>query len=110
MKTRFCPSPTGSMHIGNVRTALFSALYAKANHGQFLLRIEDTDRERSEARYEQQIYDDMSWLGLEWQEGPDKDQGHGPYRQSERQDIYDKYYGQLQKVVPRIPVFARSKN
>jgi len=106
MKTRFSPSPTGSMHIGNVRTALFSALYAKAHHGQFLLRIEDTDRERSETRYERQIYDDMHWLGLEWQEGPDKNQGNGPYRQSERQDIYDKYYGKLQESGAAYPCFC----
>ncbi len=106
MKTRFCPSPTGSMHIGNVRTALFSALYTKANNGQFLLRIEDTDRERSKVQYEQQIYDDMKWLGLTWEEGPDKDQGNGPYRQSERQSIYNQYYSQLEEKGAAYPCFC----
>jgi glutamyl-tRNA synthetase len=92
LKTRFCPSPTGLMHLGNLRTALFSALLAKKMNGIFLLRIEDTDRARSQPEFAQAIFDDLKWLGLEWQEGPDYDRGHGPYWQSQRQAIYDHYY------------------
>jgi glutamyl-tRNA synthetase len=91
-KTRFCPSPTGLMHLGNLRTALFSALLAKKLNGIFLLRIEDTDRARSKPEFTQAIFEDLRWLQLEWQEGPEHDKGHGPYWQSERQAIYDHYY------------------
>ncbi|MGB6976458.1 MAG: glutamate--tRNA ligase [Gammaproteobacteria bacterium] len=91
-KTRFCPSPTGLMHLGNLRTALFSALLAKKLNGIFLLRIEDTDRLRSQPKFTQTIFEDLRWLGLEWQEGPEHDKGHGPYWQSQRQAIYDHYY------------------
>lgn len=95
VKTRFCPSPTGLIHLGNIRTALFSALYALNQGGTFLLRIEDTDAERSEERYSQQLQDDLRWLGLDWQEGPVHDKGLGPYFQSERQSLYDDYYERL---------------
>ena len=97
-KTRFAPSPTGEMHFGNVRTALFNALAATAQNGEFLLRVEDTDEERSNTDYEQLIYTDLTWLGIQWQEGPDHTENrgsNGPYRQSERKDIYKKYYQQL---------------
>ena len=96
IKTRFCPSPTGLMHLGNVRTALFNALLAKHVGGQFLLRIENTDRERSDPRYDELLQQDLLWLGLDWQEGPGHDQGNGPYHQSERQAIYDDYYQRLE--------------
>lgn len=97
VKTRFCPSPTGLMHMGNARTALFSALLAKHAGGTFLLRIEDTDRERSDQRYTDALQRDLLWLGLQWQEGPGHDKGLGPYHQSERQPIYDDYYDRLQE-------------
>jgi glutamyl-tRNA synthetase len=87
-RLRFAPSPTGYLHIGGVRTALFNWLWAKKTGGTFVLRIEDTDRERSTAENEQIILRDMRWLGLDWQEGPDIGGNHGPYRQMERLDIY----------------------
>lgn len=97
VKTRFCPSPTGLIHLGNIRTALFSALYARNQGGTFLLRIEDTDAERSEERFTEQLQQDLHWLGLDWQEGPSHDAGLGPYFQSQRQAIYDDYYQRLEK-------------
>lgn len=96
MKTRFCPSPTGNMHLGNLRTALFNALLAKAEQGIFLLRIEDTDKERSEDLYTQQIMEDLHWLGLYWQEGPGIGGAAEPYFQSQRQAIYDQFYAKLE--------------
>ena len=80
------PSPTGHLHIGNVRTALYNWLFARQNQGVSILRIEDTDVARSEERFEQQLMDDLRWLGLTWDEGPDCGGRHGPYRQSERLD------------------------
>ena len=85
--TRFPPSPTGYLHIGGVRTALFNWLYARAQKGTFVLRIEDTDQERSTEESHQQILRAMTWLGLDWDEGPGKDGGHGPYVQSQRLPI-----------------------
>ncbi|MDP1573946.1 MAG: glutamate--tRNA ligase [Coxiellaceae bacterium] len=95
IKTRFCPSPTGYIHLGNVRTALFSALFAKHCEGSFLLRIEDTDQTRSEDIYTQALMRDLRWLGLQWDEGVDAKGDAGPYYQSQRQPIYDDYYDQL---------------
>ena len=88
-RVRFAPSPTGHLHVGNVRTALFNWLFARQHGGSMILRIEDTDVERSDAAHEQQIYDDLKWLGLDWDEGPDLDSKgrggkFGPYRQSDR--------------------------
>ncbi|MCX7959758.1 MAG: glutamate--tRNA ligase family protein, partial [Deltaproteobacteria bacterium] len=80
VKTRFAPSPTGELHIGNARTALFAYLYAKKNNGKFILRLEDTDTERSRPEYSDAIIEDMKWLGLSFDEGP--------FRQSERFQIY----------------------
>lgn len=94
-RVRFAPSPTGSLHIGGAHTALFNWLYARHTGGTFVLRIEDTDKERSTAEYEQSIMDGMSWLGLDWNEGPDKPGKYGPYRQSERMELYTKYAEQL---------------
>ncbi len=97
-KTRFAPSPTGEMHFGNVRTALFNGLAAIAQKGDFLLRVEDTDEERSSLEFEQLLYTDLKWLGIDWQEGPDHtgNRGkNGPYRQSERKELYKKYYEQM---------------
>lgn len=94
-RVRFAPSPTGSLHIGGAHTALFNWLYARRNGGSFILRIEDTDMERSTKEYEQSILDGMRWMGLDWDEGPDKGGDFGPYRQSERMHLYKKYVQQL---------------
>jgi len=95
VRVRFAPSPTGHLHVGNVRTALFNWLYARRQNGKFILRIEDTDTERSTKESENIIYDDLNWLGLDWDEGPDCGGDAGPYRQSERLNIYRKYTDQL---------------
>ena len=84
VRVRYAPSPTGFQHIGNLRTALFNWLFARHERGTFILRIEDTDRERSKEEYVAQILDDFRWLGVDWDEGPDKGGPYGPYRQSER--------------------------
>jgi glutamyl-tRNA synthetase len=89
-RVRFAPSPTGALHIGGAHTALFNWLWARHTGGTFILRIEDTDKERSTAEYEQTIMDGLRWMGLDWDEGPDKGGDHGPYRQSERMDDYYK--------------------
>ncbi|MFQ5646669.1 MAG: glutamate--tRNA ligase [bacterium] len=88
IRVRFAPSPTGSLHIGNARTALFNWLFAKSHDGTFILRIEDTDRERSTRESEDTIKTDLKWLGLNWDEGVDVGGEHGPYRQTERIDYY----------------------
>src|SRR3954453_4510164 len=88
VRVRFAPSPTGQLHIGNVRTALFNWLFARQKGGTFILRIEDTDVERSEARYETQLLEDLKWLGLDWDEGPDVGGPFAPYRQSDRLKVY----------------------
>jgi nondiscriminating glutamyl-tRNA synthetase len=90
-RVRFAPSPTGHLHIGNARTAILNWLFAKHTNGKFILRIEDTDPERSADEFIGQIYEDMKWLGLQWDEGPDVGGSAQPYRQSERFDIYKKY-------------------
>lgn len=95
LKFRFCPSPTGLIHFGNVRTALFNVLLAHKFQGTFLLRIEDTDKERSKVEYTDALMADLRWLDLIWQEGPEVGGDKGPYWQSERQAIYDHYYAQL---------------
>ncbi len=87
-RVRFAPSPTGLLHVGNARTALYNWLFARHTGGEFLLRIEDTDVERSEARYEALLIEDLRWLGLDWDEGPEAPGPHAPYRQSERLGIY----------------------
>ena len=92
IRVRFAPSPTGLLHVGNARTALYNWLFARKSGGDFLLRIEDTDLERSQLIHETQLIEDLSWLGLDWDEGPTKVAGElgsfGPYRQSERLEIY----------------------
>ena len=93
--TRFAPSPTGYLHVGGARTALFSWLYARRMGGKFILRIEDTDLKRNTPTATQQVIDDLRWLGLDWDEGPEVDGPNGPYFQSQRKDIYDKYVKQL---------------
>jgi nondiscriminating glutamyl-tRNA synthetase len=85
---RFAPSPTGHLHVGNARTALFNWLFARQKDGAMVLRIEDTDVERSEARFEDQLIADLKWLGLDWDEGPDVGGPYAPYRQSDRLELY----------------------
>ncbi|MFO0553394.1 MAG: glutamate--tRNA ligase [Polyangiaceae bacterium] len=94
-RVRFAPSPTGYLHIGGVRTALFNWLWAKKTGGTFVLRIEDTDQERSTPENEKIIIDSMRWLGLDWAEGPDTGGPHGPYRQMERLGIYQEFVEKL---------------
>jgi len=88
MRVRFAPSPTGHLHVGNARTALFNWLMARGRQATFVLRIEDTDAERSNAESERSILDDLRWLGLDWDEGPDRGGPFGPYRQSDRLERY----------------------
>lgn len=95
VRTRFAPSPTGFMHVGSVRTALFAWLIAKKENGQFLLRLEDTDKAREVEGSAEHIMKSLKWLGVEWDEGPDIDGPHGPYKQSDRLDIYKKWAEKL---------------
>jgi nondiscriminating glutamyl-tRNA synthetase len=95
MRVRFAPSPTGQLHVGNARTALFNWLLARGSGGTFILRIEDTDAERSTRESEAAILRDLRWLGLDWDEGPDAGGTHGPYRQSERLHLYQSYAKEL---------------
>ena len=95
VRTRFAPSPTGYLHVGGARTALFNWLYARKHKGSFILRVEDTDKERNTEEARQAIFDGMSWLGLDWDEGPEKGGDHGPYYQSQRNEIYDAYFEKL---------------
>jgi nondiscriminating glutamyl-tRNA synthetase len=95
MRVRFAPSPTGQLHVGNARTALFNWLLARGSGATFILRIEDTDTERSSRQFEEGIVADLRWLGLEWDEGPDVGGGRGPYRQSERLGLYGSYANEL---------------
>ena len=88
VRVRFAPSPTGTLHIGSARTALYNFLFARHAPGSFVVRIEDTDVARSEERYERAILDDLAWLGLAWDEGPDQGGPFGPYRQAERAHTY----------------------
>lgn len=103
IRVRYAPSPTGLQHIGGIRTALFNYLFARGQGGEFILRLEDTDRIRSEDRYVQNLYDTFNWLGIKWDEGPEQvtgsrynsDRSFGPYIQSERSDLYKKYAQEL---------------
>src|SRR5262245_33147237 len=88
VRLRFAPSPTGYLHVGGARTALFNWLFARRHGGVFILRIEDTDVERSSADMVTGILDSMRWLGLDWDEGPDAGGPHAPYFQTERLDLY----------------------
>ena len=99
VRTRFAPSPTGYLHVGGARTALFNWLFARKHGGDFVLRVEDTDENRNTAEARQAIFDAMSWLGLNWDEGPQADGttkgDYGPYYQSQRQETYDKWFQKL---------------
>jgi glutamyl-tRNA synthetase len=95
VRVRFCPSPTGDLHVGNVRTALFNWAWARHVGGTFVFRVEDTDAARDTQQSYVRLLDDLRWLGLDWDEGPEVGGPHGPYRQSERRDIYRDVMGQL---------------
>src|SRR5438093_7483573 len=95
VRVRFAPSPTGFLHIGSVRTALFNWLYARHTGGTFVLRIEDTDVARNTEQSLRTILDGLRWLGLDWDEGPEKGGPHGPYFQSQRADTYQRRIREL---------------
>jgi glutamyl-tRNA synthetase/nondiscriminating glutamyl-tRNA synthetase len=116
IRVRFAPSPTGLLHVGNARTALYNWLVARRTGGVFVLRIEDTDVERSEARYEAQLMEDLRWLGLDWDEGParpddasDEKGDYGPYRQSERLAIYAEHTERLLRDGKAYPCFCTAE-
>jgi glutamyl-tRNA synthetase len=104
--TRFAPSPTGEVHLGNARTALFNFLLARHYGGRFVLRIEDTDAERSREEHTTAVVEDLRWLGLEWDAGPDREDEHGPYRQSQRAAIYRRYFEALERSGVVYPCFC----
>jgi glutamyl-tRNA synthetase len=104
--TRFAPSPTGELHLGNARTALFNFLLARSSGGRFLLRIEDTDIERSHDDFVAALSEDLRWLGIDWDAGPDRDDGRGPYRQSRRGALYVQLFTQLEASGAVYPCFC----
>ena len=106
LKTRFAPSPTGLLHFGNVRTALFNVLFARKVAGIFLLRIEDTDLERSRDEYTAALQQDLTWLGLDWQEGAGAGGELGPYQQAQRGAIYNEYLQKLEQAGRVYPCFC----
>ena len=103
------PSPTGFLHIGGARTALFNYLFAKHTKGTFVLRIEDTDKERSTKEYEKAIIEDLGWLGVEWDEGPLKEGAYGPYYQSQRIPMYQKYLKKLEALSKVYPCYCTAE-
>jgi glutamyl-tRNA synthetase len=107
--TRFAPSPTGSLHLGNARTALFNWLWARHAGGRFILRIEDTDVERSGVHFLEQLIEDLDWLGLAWDEGPRSGGPHGPYLQSERGEIYARYFERLETQELAYPCYCTAE-
>eukprot|EP00240_Pyramimonas_obovata_P000457 CAMPEP_0118934974 /NCGR_PEP_ID=MMETSP1169-20130426/14622_1 /TAXON_ID=36882 /ORGANISM="Pyramimonas obovata, Strain CCMP722" /LENGTH=589 /DNA_ID=CAMNT_0006877941 /DNA_START=70 /DNA_END=1839 /DNA_ORIENTATION=+ len=106
VRVRFAPSPTGNLHVGGARTALFNWLYARRTGGKFVMRVEDTDQARSTLESEQALIRDLKWLGLDWDEGPDKPGDCGPYRQSERSTIYKEYADKLVASGAAYPCFC----
>lgn len=106
VRVRMAPSPTGPFHIGSARTALFNYLFAKSQNGDFVLRIEDTDQERSKKQWENDVYFALDWLGISPNEGPQNPGKFGPYLQSQRQDIYQKYFKKLQEKQQIYPCFC----
>ena len=110
VRVRFAPSPTGYLHIGGARTALYNYLFAKAVGGKFIVRVEDTDKERSTKKFEISQMADLNWLGLDYDEGPEKGGDFGPYRQSERLDIYKEHSLKLLKKVRPFMTFALMKS
>ena len=109
MRTRFAPSPTGYLHLGGARTALFNWAYAKRHGGAFVLRIEDTDAARSTDESVTAIFDSMSWLGLHWDEGPGTGGDFGPYSQSERRSLYAKHAEALRASGRAYPCYCTSE-
>ena len=109
VRTRIAPSPTGDPHVGTAYIALFNMCFARQHGGQFILRIEDTDQVRSSRESEQQIYDALRWLGIEWDEGPDVGGPYGPYRQSERAEIYKEHADLLVKKGHAFPCFCSAE-
>jgi glutamyl-tRNA synthetase len=107
--TRFAPSPTGSLHLGNARTAFFSYLWARKAGGRFILRIEDTDAERSQRRFHEDLLVDLRWLGLEWDEGPDIGGPSAPYAQAERGDFYRGLFEQLESSAQAYPCYCTAE-
>ena len=95
VRVRYAPSPTGIPHVGNIRTALFDWLFARHHGGQFILRVEDTDRARYDPRALDGIYESLRWLGLDWDEGPEVGGPHAPYFESERLEIYHRHAREL---------------
>src|ERR1700682_4194050 len=95
VRVRIAPSPTGFAHLDTASTALYNVLFARAHDGTFVLRVDDTDVERNRPEYEQVIYEGLHWLGLDWDEGPDKGGPYAPYRQSERLDVYKEHAARL---------------
>src|SRR5690554_4253469 len=97
VRVRFCPSPTGLPHVGMARTALFNWAYARHTGGKLVFRIEDTDAQRDSEESYQQLLDALTWLGMDWDEGVEKGGPHGPYRQSQRADIYQDVIARLKE-------------
>ena len=106
VRVRFAPSPTGHMHLGSARTALYNYLLARKTGGQFILRIEDTDQKRFVPGTEQELIDGLRWLGLDYDEGPDIGGPFGPYRQSDRREIYQEYAKKLVDQGAAFPCFC----
>jgi nondiscriminating glutamyl-tRNA synthetase len=104
--TRFAPSPTGELHLGNARTALFNFLLARRAGGRFLLRIEDTDAQRSQESHLAAVLEDLRWLGLDWDAGPDREDDRGPYRQSQRGALYARFFQALERQNAVYPCFC----
>src|SRR5689334_3363171 len=104
--TRFAPSPTGELHLGNARTALFNFLLARRSGGRFILRIEDTDAERSLETHTAALMHDLRWLGMDWESGPDREDELGPYRQSQRSTLYAQYFEHLERMGAVYPCFC----
>ena len=106
IRGRYAPSPTGDLHIGNLRTALLAWLLARCAGGQFVLRVEDLDRPRTRRGATQRMLDDLRWLGIDWDEGPDVGGPYAPYTQSERQALYTAYLQRLQDAGLIYPAIA----
>jgi len=104
--TRFAPSPSGELHLGNVRTALFNFLLTRERRGAFVLRVEDTDAARTQESFVAALLTDLAWLGLDWDAGPGRDEGRGPYRQSQRGALYARYFEQLESAQRAYPCFC----
>ena len=104
--TRFAPSPTGELHLGNARTALFNFLLARHAGGRFLLRIEDTDAQRSQDSHLAAVLEDLRWLGLDWDAGPGREDERGPYRQSQRGELYARFFAALERQSSVYPCFC----